>query len=75
MAVNQRSYHDGLEPHEADYKPLSMEEYSNEELRQWVHLLRKRAGHRTNEEKRAKDLYDADNYERVLRQREQPNTR
>jgi len=50
------------EPHQVDYKPRAWEAYTLAELGWWVHLLTKRAGHRSNAEKRAKDLYDAKNY-------------
>jgi hypothetical protein len=33
-----------------------------QELGEWVHLLCKRAEHRSNPKKRKKDLYDARNY-------------
>ena len=49
-------------PHQADYKTKAWEMYSLAELGWWVHLLTKRAEHRQNAEKRAKDLYDAQNY-------------
>lgn len=41
--------------------------YTVGELAMWVHLLRKRAGHRTEPEKVAKDQADADNYEAMLK--------
>lgn len=58
---------EGIKAHEGDYKPASWRQYTVEELRWWVRLLRKRAGHRTDEAKRQKDLYDADNYESMLK--------
>lgn len=51
-----------LEAHQQDYKPNAWEAYSFEELGNFVHLLAKRAGHRSDAGKRAKDLYDAQNY-------------
>jgi hypothetical protein len=51
-----------LEAHAIDYKDQAWKQYSIEELGQWVHLFVKRASHRTNGEKRDKDLYDAQNY-------------
>lgn len=60
------SYHEGLAPHEGDYVAGSMDEYTNEELRWWDRLLTKRAGMRTDEAKRDKDLYDAKNYRKAL---------
>jgi hypothetical protein len=50
------------EPHAADYKNQAWADYSLFELAMWVVLLLKRAGHRDNFDKRAKDLYDAENY-------------
>lgn len=49
-------------PHTSDYKSQSWKAYTLQELGMWVHLFAKRAQHRTNPEKRAKDLYDAQNY-------------
>lgn len=51
-----------LEAHQQDYKPNAWDDYSFQELGQWVHLLTKRSEHRDNLEKRNKDLYDAQNY-------------
>ena|SRR5690242_398012 len=53
---------DAIKPHAPDYKDHSWELYTMQELGEWVHLLAKRAEHRDNPEKRAKDLYDAQNY-------------
>lgn len=50
------------ELHQVDYKPQAWEAYTLAELGWWVHLLTKRAEHRSNPEKRAKDLHDASNY-------------
>ena len=47
---------------QADYNPGAWEAYTLAELGWWVHLLTKRAEHRSNPEKRAKDLHDASNY-------------
>jgi hypothetical protein len=55
-----------LAPHANSYEPGAFQTYTAEELRWWVQLLRKRAAHRTDEAKRSKDLYDADNYEAML---------
>jgi hypothetical protein len=51
-----------IESHQGDYKPQAWEAYTLAELGNWVHLLAKRAEHRGNPEKRAKDMYDARNY-------------
>jgi hypothetical protein len=48
--------------HQQDYKSQAWEQYTMGELGDWVHLLTKRAEHRSNPEKRAKDLGDARNY-------------
>lgn len=56
-----------IEQHAADYKPKAWEAYTLAELGQWVHLFAKRAEHRDNAEKRAKDLYDARNYLDMMR--------
>jgi hypothetical protein len=53
-------------PHANDYKNKAWQQYTEEELEWWVRLLTKRAGHRDNEEKRTKDLYDAGNYQAML---------
>lgn len=53
---------DSIKPHQPDYKPAAWEAYTLAELGQWVHLFAKRAGHRDNPAKRAKDLADARNY-------------
>ena len=45
-----------------DYNIGSWADYSLQELGSWVHLLHKRATHRTNLEKKEKDLHDARNY-------------
>jgi len=51
-----------LEKHQSDYKDRAWEQYNMEELGRWVALLSKRATHRSNPEKKKKDLYDARNY-------------
>lgn len=51
-----------IEKHEGDYAPAAWDAYTFSELGNWVHLLATRAGHRANAEKKAKDLYDAQNY-------------
>lgn len=48
--------------HEHDYQSAAWQQYTMAELGQWVHLLTTRAGHRSNADKRKKDLYDARNY-------------
>ena len=52
----------GCQAHQPDYKAQAWEAYSLFELGMWVHLFTKRAAHRTNEQKREKDLQDAQNY-------------
>lgn len=51
-----------LAPHEQEYLPQAYQEYTLQELGQWVHLFAKRAMHRKDTEKKKKDLYDAQNY-------------
>lgn len=58
-----------IEKHQKDYKPEAWKQYTLGELGMWVHLLTKRAGHRSNQEKREKDLYDASNYLWMLQQK------
>lgn len=52
----------GIEMHQADYKEGAWEQYSLQELGEWVHLLAKRAEHRDNHQKASKDIHDAKNY-------------
>jgi hypothetical protein len=51
-----------IQKHQPDYNDRAWEEYSFTELGNFVHLLAKRSGHRSNSEKKKKDLYDARNY-------------
>lgn len=51
-----------IKSHAKDYNDRAWEQYSIQELGNWVHLLVKRASHRSDATKRAKDLYDAQNY-------------
>lgn len=51
-----------LEEHEKDYFPEAWEEYSIQELGEWIHLLVTRSTHRKAVEKVKKDLHDAKNY-------------
>ncbi len=44
------------------YKPGTWRNYDFNELGWFVHLLAKRAQHRSDPEKKAKDLYDAGRY-------------
>lgn len=55
-----------LKQHASDYKHRAWTDYTLEELGQWVTLLIKRSSHRSNLEKRAKDLHDARNYLNML---------
>ncbi len=50
-----------------DYKVNSWLDFSIEELGQWVALLVKRSGHRTNPDDAAKDLHDAYIYLDMIR--------
>jgi hypothetical protein len=51
-----------IQQHEQDYQTNAWVGYTLAELGQWVHLLAMRAGHRSDVDKRNKDLYDAQNY-------------
>ena len=51
-----------LEAHAGDYKAQAWEQYTMDELGHWVHLMSKRAEHRADPVKKAKDLYDARSY-------------
>jgi hypothetical protein len=53
---------DSAKAHEENYKQAAWEEYTIAELGQWVHLFAMRAGHRANNDKRLKDLQDAQSY-------------
>ena len=53
---------DSILSHEPDYQPAAWQAYEVSELGQWVHLLLKRAGMRSNVEKARKDVEDARNY-------------
>lgn len=56
-----------IQSEDGRFKPDAWMEYSIAELAMWVHLLRKRAAMRTEADKAAKDLKDADNYEAMMR--------
>ena len=55
-----------LGEHQSKFKVKSWKNYTDEELRWWIKLLRKRAEHRTDPEKKAKDIKDASNYGLML---------
>jgi len=65
MATPQEPIRVGHHAH--DYRQDAWREYTPAELGQWVALLLKRSSHRTNAVKRAKDIYDAENYADMLR--------
>ncbi len=48
--------------HQSKYQNYAWRQYTVAELGQWVHLLVKRAGHRTDLAKKNKDLVEAQNY-------------
>jgi hypothetical protein len=54
--------------HNKDYKDNAWQQYTIEELGNWVHLLAKRATHRTDIAKRFKDLTDAQNYLNMIQE-------
>lgn len=68
MACCQSQAPASIEPHQKDYQPDAWMMYSIDELGEWVHLLTKRASHRTNLEKAQKDLYDAQNYLNMMQE-------
>ena len=53
---------ESIKERSADYQNRSWEDYTLQELGNWVHLLAKRSQHRSNEDKKRKDLEDAQNY-------------
>ena len=55
-----------LKTHQNDYKEGAWRDYSLFELGMFVHLLRKRAQHRSNVDKARKALYDAQNYLKMM---------
>jgi len=55
-----------IERYEDDYKEGAWKDYSIAELGHFVHLLAKRATHRSDSEKRGNDLRDARNYLRMI---------
>lgn len=57
---------DQIKPLSEDFVDGSWRNYTAFELAMWVHLLRKRASHRTDPEKAEKDRRDADNYNAML---------
>ena len=60
--MNKPMTPESIFPHKYDYKEGAWTEYSLAELGWFVHLLVQRSSHRSNLEKRRKDLYDARNY-------------
>jgi len=57
---------ENLEKHEQDYKEDAWKKYTVEEYQWWIKLFCKRSTHRINQDKRAKDIYDARNYLSML---------
>jgi hypothetical protein len=55
-----------IKQHAPSYLADAWKDYSIAELGQWVALLTKRAGHRRDAGKRAKDIADARNYLRMM---------
>ncbi len=55
-----------LRPHLGNYFPDSWRGYTLQDLGNFVYLLTTRSLHRGRPEKRAKDLYDARNYWRMM---------
>jgi hypothetical protein len=67
MSVDMEALQEKLAPHNQDYQNNAMFVYTAEELQWWIRLFTKRSQHRASEAKRAKDLYDAENYREILR--------
>lgn len=55
-----------LAENQSKFKENTWKNYTDEELRWWIKLLRKRAGNRKDEVKRDKDLKDSNNYSLML---------
>jgi hypothetical protein len=55
-----------LAEHAHKYHSGAWQEYTLDELGHWVHLFVKRATHRSDTEKKKKDLHDARNYWRMM---------
>ena len=53
---------ESIKGHSADYQNHSWQDYTLQELGNWVHLFARRSQHRSNEDKKRKDLEDAQNY-------------
>ena len=58
---------ESIKEHAEKYQEGAWRNYGYDELAAWVHLLIKRASHRTQFEKAEKDLDDANNYFEMLR--------
>jgi hypothetical protein len=56
-----------IKSHANDYKDRAWEDYSIEELGQWVHLLITRSYHRKDVKKALKDIEDAENYWHMMK--------
>ena len=56
-----------IKEHAHKYKDGAWRDYGYDELAAWVHLLTKRASHRTDFKKAQKDLDDANNYLEMLK--------
>jgi hypothetical protein len=54
------------EEHQPKYAAGAWQNYTPLELGMWVHLMLKRAGHRADAAKKAKDIEDAQNYLNML---------
>jgi hypothetical protein len=67
MSVDVETLKARFAPHNQDYQDNVMFVYTEEELQWWIRLFTKRAMYRASEEKRAKDLYDAENFRDILR--------
>jgi len=59
---------ESIKSHSGDYHYKSWTNYELSELGMWVHLLVKRAMHRSTKEKALKDLQDAQNYLNMMQE-------
>lgn len=57
---------ESIRDRQLDYKDKAWEQYTPQELGNWVHLFLKRSQHRVDKEKAVKDITDAQNYLNML---------
>lgn len=66
LVKNRPDTPESIKEHASDYKNRAWEDYDFDELGHWVHLLAKRACHRSDKERCRKDLTDAQNYLNIM---------